>query len=193
MSSWGEIDKVTSFLQAKSTEIALFQCTSQYPSGLETIGLNIITEMKEKYSCATGLSDHSGSIFPSLLALGRKVDIIEVHATFHRKMFGPDVPVSLTFDELKQIREARDAFSVMDNNPVNKDEIASQLDNMRELFTRSLALKKSQLAGTVLTAEMLTTKKPGTGIASKDLDQCIGKTLRHDTSENRLLNWDDLS
>ena len=192
MSSWQEIDAALEIIQQSGSEFAIFQCTSKYPAGLDSIGLNILTEMLERYSCPVGLSDHSGSIFPSLLAMARGANLIEIHAVFHRKMFGPDSLSSLQMIELKQLKEARDAFSQIDSNPVNKDLMASQLDGMRQLFTKSVTLKSSQRAGTLLTEHVLTTKKPGTGISADDLPQCIGRILKQDTPANRLLTWDDL-
>ena len=191
MSGWQEIDDAVSNIQKIGSEIVLFQCTSEYPVGLDSVGLNILTEMIERYSCPIGLSDHSGSVFPSLLAMARGANMIEVHATFHKKMFGPDVPVSLTMEELEQVCQARDAFYTIDKNPVDKNSMAHQLEGMRDLFTKSVALKQDRQAGTVLTQSMLTTKKPGTGIPAKNLELCLGRTLHSDTPANRLLNWDD--
>jgi N,N'-diacetyllegionaminate synthase len=47
----------------------MLQCTSEYPNSLKNVGLNVITEMKKKFNCYVGLSDHTGSIFPSIAAL----------------------------------------------------------------------------------------------------------------------------
>ena len=61
-----------------------------YPSPLEEIGLNVMDELRERYRCPVGLSDHSGIVFPALAALARGADIVEVHVTLDRRMFGPD-------------------------------------------------------------------------------------------------------
>ena len=39
----------------------------------------------------SGLSDHSGTMFPSLAAAALGADVVEVHVTLSREMFGPDV------------------------------------------------------------------------------------------------------
>ena len=59
----------------------------------------MIDELRLEFGCPVGLSDHSGSVFPGLAALARGADLLEFHVTFDRRMFGPDVPASLTFDE----------------------------------------------------------------------------------------------
>ena len=48
--------------------------------------------------------------FPGLAALARGANLLEVHVTFHRRMFGPDVAASVTFDELKLLCQMRDAL-----------------------------------------------------------------------------------
>ena len=191
MSCWSEVEGILLGLNSAGVDHAVFQCTSAYPTTQETVGLNLITTMKEKFSCPVGLSDHSGLIYPSILAMARGVSMIEVHATFHKKMFGPDTPASLTVDELASIREFRDAFQVMDNNPVEKDDMADKLSGMKALFNKSVPLKHDQTAGTVLKEDMLTTKKPGTGIPASEIGPCIGKVLLMDTPANRLLRWED--
>ena len=76
------------------------------------------------FACPAGLSDHSGVVFPALLALAKGADIVEAHITLDRRMFGPDVSSSLTVEEFALVREARDAFQTMEAHPVDKDAMA---------------------------------------------------------------------
>ena len=67
-------------------------CTTQYPTPPQQVGLNILSDFKRLYPDLTlGLSDHSGEIYPSILATYLGADILEVHLTMSRSMFGPDV------------------------------------------------------------------------------------------------------
>ncbi|RYZ76311.1 MAG: N-acetylneuraminate synthase, partial [Proteobacteria bacterium] len=92
-------------IRTKSLEIpcGIFQCTSEYPVPPENWGLNAITKLSEDFGLPVGLSDHSGVIYPSLAAVALGAKFLEVHVTFHKKMFGPDVPSSLDFTELKNL------------------------------------------------------------------------------------------
>ena len=58
MSSFSEIDETLNFLKPFKNNIALFQCTTEYPTSPDTWGLNVITEMKSKYQLPIGFSDH---------------------------------------------------------------------------------------------------------------------------------------
>ncbi len=192
MSSYADIGKTVAFVRDTGAPLALFQCTSKYPTGLEHVGLNVIGELRYRFGCPVGLSDHSGSLYPALASIARGVDLVEVHFALDRRMFGPDVAVSLTPSQFRLLREAIDAFALLDANPVDKDAAAKELAPMRALFNKSVALVRAQPKGTTLTADMLTTKKPGTGIAAAELPRLIGRRLACDVASDRLLWPEDL-
>jgi len=168
------------------------QCASRYPTPLEAVGLNVISDYRQRYDCPVGLSDHSGSVHPALAALAQGADIIEVHLTLSPHMFGPDVPVSLTVDELRALAAARDAFHTMAAHPVDKDAAAAELSEMRSMFGRSLAPRNDLPVGTVIAADMLTAKKPATGIPADALETIIGRHLVQAVPADRLLTWEDI-
>ncbi len=192
MSRWDEIDRAVTYLRGRNADFALFQCTSKYPTPLQEVGINLIEELRRRYDCLVGLSDHSATPFPALAAIARGCHIVELHVTFDRRLFGPDVPASVTFEELALIKKARDSFAVMDQSPVDKDAMADQLAAMRRTFGKSIAPARALPAGTELTRDMLTLKKPATGIPGTELDNLIGKRLRSDVMPDRLLTWKDL-
>jgi N,N'-diacetyllegionaminate synthase len=191
MSSLAEIAKVAGLLRAKELKYALFQCTSRYPNPLSKVGLNVMEELR-RFDCPVGLSDHSGSPYPALLALARGADLIELHVTFSRQMYGPDVAASVTFEEMKLIVAARDAFRTIDTHPVDKDAEADELASMKTLFGKSIAPVRDLPSGTILCRDMLTLKKPGTGLSPGLLDGLVGRRLARAVSANRLLQSDDV-
>ncbi|MBT3534922.1 MAG: N-acetylneuraminate synthase, partial [Rhodospirillaceae bacterium] len=192
MSRWAEIAESAVGIRALGVDLGLFQCTSRYPTPLDQVGLNVIDKLRAAHDCPAGLSDHSGSPYPALAALARGADMIEVHVTFDKRLFGPDVPASLTFEEFRQVADGRAAFATMDAHPVDKDVVADELGTMRGLFTKSLAPTRALAKGTVLAADMLTAKKPGTGISATRMDEYIGRTLADDVQPDRLLRPDDV-
>ena len=192
MSSYDEIATTVTLLRDKRAPVALFQCTSRYPTPLKEAGINVIDELQERFSCPVGLSDHSGLVFPSLLAMARGANLIEVHITLDRRMYGPDVPASLTVAEFSLVAQARDAFHKMDSHPIDKDAIAVKLADMRELFQKSVAPVRSLPKGTILTRDLITTKKPATGIPAGEIDQLVGRRLIRAVESNRVLTWSDI-
>jgi len=99
MSPLAELDATVARAQAVPVPIAVLQCTTAYPCPPERIGLNLLPIFRDRYGCPVGLSDHSGTIFAGLAAATLGCDVLEVHVTLSREMFGPDVPASVTTTE----------------------------------------------------------------------------------------------
>jgi N,N'-diacetyllegionaminate synthase len=191
MSTLAEIDRAVATIRGNGLELTVLQCTSSYPCPPEQVGLNLLAEFRERYSCPVGLSDHSGSIFAGLAATALGADVVEVHVTFSRDMFGPDVPASLTFPELAQLVSGAASIARMMNSPVDKDTMAAELAPMRALFQKSVALRRPLKKGTILSKEDLTAKKPGTGVPANRASEFVGRRLLRDVREDELLSWDD--
>ena len=191
MSSFDEINTLIERINKNKNKIYLLQCTSMYPTPLKKVGLNNLDEFKSKFSVNVGLSDHSGSIWPSILAISKNVSIIEVHITLHKNAFGPDTTSSLTPDELKMISDARNNFDILNKNNVDKDKMAMELTNMRQLFTKSFSVNQTLKKGTIIKEEMLILKKPGGGISENDMNKIVGRKLINDVSPENLLLWED--
>jgi len=192
MSTMDEVDRSVARIRNKGLPLAVLQCTSSYPTPFEKVGLNVIEEFKHRYRCPAGLSDHSGSVYPGLAAMAIGADLLEVHVIFDKRMFGPDVAASVTLEELRLLVQAKTAFYTMFQNRVDKDDMARDLGRMRTLFMKSLAPVRDLPAGTLLSEEMLTLKKPGTGIPKSEIDRIKGRRLKRDVSSNRLITWEDM-
>ena len=179
-------------LAAGDHHVALLHCTTQYPTPASQIGLNVFTEFKKEFlDFPLGLSDHSGQIYPSVVAAYLGADIIEVHLTMHERMFGPDVSSSLVPDRLIDlIHGVRFAWE-MRNHPVDKFVQLETLKSERNIFARSLVATRDLIAGEALTAEMVAYKKPGGGLLYQDLPKLLGKRLRHPISSDQQLGLED--
>lgn len=192
MSRMSEIAEGVEKIRSMGVPMAIFQCTSSYPTPLESVGINVIDELRDRFHCPVGLSDHSGSVFPGLKAMAKGADLLEVHVTFDRRLFGPDVIASVTVDELAFLVKAGKAFHTMHSNPVDKDRMAGELREMRRMFSRSIAPRRDLPPGTVLTEALLTLKKPGDGIPENEMGRLEGRVLKRAVTADRLLSWDDL-
>jgi N-acetylneuraminate synthase len=193
MSPWEELDAAVSRLRDRGAgELAVLQCTSSYPVAPEAFGLNVLAEIDRRYGCASGLSDHSGTIFPSLAAIALGARVLEVHVTLSRDMFGPDVPASITPAELRELSRGVRMVSAALEHPVDKDAAAAGLAPMRRLFTRSLVTTRALEAGDTLGAGDLVARKPGSGIPATERERVVGARLRHAVEAGTLLQETDL-
>jgi N,N'-diacetyllegionaminate synthase len=192
MSTVSEIDQAMALLQGRRAPVTLLQCTTAYPCPPEKIGLNLISLYRERYRCHAGLSDHSGTIYAGLAAAAIGIEALEVHVTLSRDMPGPDVPASVTTDELHQLVEGIRFIEEIRNNPVDKDMLSEEMLPLRRLFTKSAVATVDLPAGTVLSLEHLTFKKPGTGIAVERVGEILGRKLRRTVPADTLLSHEDI-
>jgi N-acetylneuraminate synthase len=191
MSDFAELDAAVATLRGR-VAFAVLQCTSEYPSPPERIGLNVLSELMRRYDAPVGLSDHSGTIYPSLAAVALGASIIEVHVTLSREMFGPDVAASVTTDELRRLVDGVALLERALASPVDKDALAAELAPVRERFTKSIVAASDLAAGTVLQASDLALKKPGTGLPASRLQEVVGRRLRRPVAVDALLEESDL-
>ena len=192
MASQKEIDKTVSFLKNKKSKISLLQCYTSYPTLPKQWGLNEIPLLKKKYDIPIGFSDHSGNIYSSLAATALGAEIIEFHVCFDKEIFGPDTKSSLTISQVKNltagIKEIKDSLSV---GSVNKDD--KTLNSIKDIFSKSLALKRDVKKGNKLTINDLESKKPGNmGIAPYKFKKILGKQLKRNMVKGEFLNLKDI-
>jgi N-acetylneuraminate synthase len=192
MSPLAEIDQAVETVVRRQAPLAVMQCASMYPCPPEAVGLNNIALFRERYGAAAGLSDHSATIFPGLAAATIGAEVVEVHVTLSREMFGPDVIASLTTAEFAELCRGVRTIEVMKANPVDKTAVAVQAAPLREIFMKSIVAAADLPAGRVLSAADLAAKKPGTGIRASQLGSLLGRRLQRAVKRDQLLSLDDL-
>jgi N,N'-diacetyllegionaminate synthase len=192
MSTFAEIDGVLEEGRSRGCEVAVMQCSTSYPTAPSDWGLGMIRELSDRYGVPVGFSDHSGSIYAGLAATALGARLLEVHLTLSRKAFGPDVPASLTPEEFGHLVAGSRAIGTSLRSGFDKDDFAARAENVRRVFSRSVALRDDLPSGTTLERGHLTLKKPGTGIPPDELDALVGRRLKVDKNANRLLTLEDL-
>lgn len=191
MSSLDEIDATVTRLKGSAAPLAILQCASMYPTSAEVVGLNVMGELRDRYGVAVGLSDHSATIFPGVCAAFLGAQIIEVHLTLSRRDFGPDVPASLTTEELGQLVRGVRFAEGMRGHPVDKAEVDPAAAPLREIFMQSLVAARDLAVGETLDREALASRKPGTGIPVARYAEFVGRVLARPVSKHTPLAEDD--
>ena len=78
MSSWSELDAA---VHAAGENVTVLQCTSEYPTPPERVGLNVLAELRERYGRPVGLSDHSLGNYAAFAAVALGANTIEKQIT----------------------------------------------------------------------------------------------------------------
>jgi sialic acid synthase SpsE len=103
-------------------------------------------------------------------------------------MKGPDHSFALEPHELKMmVQGVRTVETALGSHikQMLRDE-----GEMARLGRRSIIARVRILQGTVVTPDMLTTKRPGYGIRPKFLPSVIGRTVRRTIEEDEVITWD---
>ncbi len=192
MTSEKDLDETIRFLKNKKNNISLLQCYTSYPTLPQQWGLNEISLLKDKYNIPIGYSDHSGNIYSSLAATALGAEIIEFHVCFDKEIFGPDTKSSITINQVKSlvvgIKEIKDSLSV---GRINKND--KKLESIKDIFSKSLALKRDLKKGDKLSIDDLESKKPANmGISAEKFKNILGKHLKRDILKGEFLNLKDL-
>ncbi|MDR4495309.1 MAG: N-acetylneuraminate synthase family protein [Nitrospirales bacterium] len=193
LSPLSEIDTMVSYIRTFPNPMAVLQCTSMYPCPPEFIGLNVLSDFRARYQCAVGFSDHSGTIFPGLAATGMGIEVLEIHVTLSREMFGPDIASSVTTMELRELVRGIRLIERIRQHPVNKELVPAEIAPLRDIFMKSIVAKTDLTEGTTLTTEHLAFKKPGTGLSPQRVNEVVGHRLRHDMQQDAPITLKDLA
>ena len=193
MSNLDEIAQTLDFIRSKSIkDIVLMQCTSQYPCPPELVGINMLTELRDSFNVEVGLSDHSGTIFPSLSAVTLGAKAVEVHVTFDRKIFGFDASSSINFSELRNLVDGLRFIEIMLGNPIDKNKKNEQIMHIEKLFKKGIYLKKELKKNEEIKLENLKFLKPLTGIPADCFQQILNKKTNKTLPKDAILHWSDI-
>jgi N,N'-diacetyllegionaminate synthase len=191
LSTIAEIERAVEFIRrGGNASLSLLHCTSEYPAPLEQVNLRAMVTMAKSLELPVGYSDHTIGDQAAIAAVALGARIIEKHFTLDRTMDGPDHAASMEPDELKQyVASIRTTEIILGDT--TKAPTPSELKNIQGI-RRSVVAVRKLTTGTVLTREMLTCKRPGTGIPPYELDATIGKRLRVDMKADEPLQWEHL-
>ena len=169
-----------------NNQIAILQCTSTYPSAFSEVHLNVLhIFMKEFPDTVIGYSGNEQGIAISPVAVALGAKIIERHFTLDRTMKGGDHAASLEPQGFaKMVRDIRHIEEAMGSTEKKIQE--SEAPVFRKL-AKSIVSAVDINSGDSITADMLTTKGPGTGISPMRLNDLIGKISKIDIPADQVI------
>lgn len=192
MSSMSEVTSLVKLLDKLSPDrYVLLQCTTEYPTPAPNVGINVIEKYQSLFRCPIGLSDHSGKVWPSIIAAGMGAKVIEVHVTLSEFMFGPDTSSSLSVQELKQLSEGLKFVHEMLVNPLDKDLASRDKVTLRRLFSKSAMALRDIATDEIIDENSISFRKPGVGLSEADYDQLCQRKVSRPVSKGSFLQRED--
>jgi len=192
MSYIEELDRSVALLRSNGSSVMVMQCTSSYPCPPERYGLNMLGEYRRRFGVPVGFSDHSGEIAPGLAAVTMGAKAVEVHVTWSKQCFGPDVKSSLTFEQFAELAKGIRLIERSLETNIDKDTLAQEMREMRQLFTKGLVASEPIVPGTLLERHHLDTRKPCLGIPVSDYQSVLGRIVKRPLSSGEPIVWGDL-
>lgn len=178
-------EAVVAIRSTGNPNLAVLQCTTNYPSLIEDANLKSMVAMREALETVIGYSDHTPTNYACYASVALGASVIEKHFTLSHDMEGPDHSSSLEPDQFLELIQGIRAVEQSLGSAV-KSPTPRELENMTGM-RRSIVLTESLPAGTVLKREHLTYKRPATGIAPKEINRVVGKVLLEDLPQETIL------
>jgi len=183
-------DAVRAARDAGGRDIVLLKCTSTYPSTPRDTNIRTIPDIRTRFGCEVGLSDHTMGTGVAVGAVALGATVVEKHFTLSRAEGGVDSAFSLEPAELAAlVVETQRAWESL--GQVNYGPMPSERKSLQ--FRRSLYVVKDIAAGTKLDSTNVRAIRPGSGLAPKFLNQVIGRTVTRDVKRGTPLGWDFLA
>lgn len=180
-------DAVGAARSAGCRDLVLLKCTSTYPATPENTNLLTIPDLRGRYGCEIGLSDHTMGVGVAVAAVALGASVIEKHFTLARADGGVDSAFSLEPHELEAlVVETRRAATAMGQVRFGPTEA----EKKSLVFRRSLYVAKDMEAGEIFTADSVRIIRPGNGLPPKEFDNVIGRRARSRIMRGTPLSWD---
>lgn len=184
-----ELDRTYNALKGTGVPLAFTNCLSEYPPIYEDVNLGVLKQMQQRYpDVVIGHSDHTPDLYTCYAAVAFGACIIEKHVILNKMTSGPDQTVSIDFMELHNLV---DGCQKVYKSIGNEKKIRPKEEAIRQWAFRSIVSTCEIKAGTVITQDMIWSKRPGTGIPSWRMDELIGKTAVKDIAKNVLVKEED--
>ena len=189
MSSLEEVSAaVRTIEEAGNRDLILLHCVSDYPANPADANLRAMYTMAETFHVPVGYSDHTPGIEVALAAVAMGACVIEKHFTLDRNLPGPDHRASLEPGELAAlVRGIRIVEAALGHG--RKEPAASEA-SAAAVARRSIVAAHDIPAGARLTGDMLTIKRPGTGLAPAMWSHLVGRIATRDIPANTILTWE---
>jgi N,N'-diacetyllegionaminate synthase len=191
MSGLDAIEHAIDTLGRHGSEVIVLQCTSSYPCPPEQVNLRAMVAMGDRFGLPFGLSDHTPDVWTSVAAVALGANVIEKHFTLSKRLYGPDHHASLVPEELQRLVEGIRVTELALGSDAKV--LDPSHDAVRATFEKSVVARVAVPAGTVLSAEMLTTKRPGTGIPAARIAELIGRKAARSLEPDALVEEADVA
>jgi N,N'-diacetyllegionaminate synthase len=180
---------IETVVKQNNHQIALLHCISLYPTLFEDSNLRMMDTLSKTFGYPVGFSDHTQGVTVSIAAVARGAKILEKHFTLDKNLKSPDHPFSLRPKEFKDM--VSQVRAVSESLGSNQKHILEKEKTVAAIARRSIVARHSISKGTKLTSDMISYKRPGTGIPPRLSPFVLGRILSKDIEKDEIIKLDD--
>lgn len=191
MNDLGSIGPAVDILRRAGVPYALLHCTSLYPTPYSKVRLGALSIMAARFpDVIIGLSDHSLGIYTCLAAVALGANILEKHFTSDKSWPGPDTPISMNPDELRELIAGCNAVHQALGGA--KDILPEEKPTIDFAYASVVTIAPIR-GGELFTKENIWVKRPGQGgIPAREFQGILGKRALRDLPGNVQVHTDDI-
>lgn len=180
MASLQELEQsVRAAREAGCEDLILLKCTSTYPATPENTNIITINDIRDRFRCHAGLSDHTMGTGVAVASVALGATVIEKHFTLRRADGGVDSAFSMEPEEMSAlVTESTRAWQAMGRVRYG----ATEKEMASLVYRRSLYIVEDMKAGDVVTHQNVRAIRPGLGLPPIYLDEILGKKAVRDLS-----------
>lgn len=191
MATLSEVDgAVRALRNTGNHQVIVLQCTTNYPSRVEDANIRAMVTMGDALSTWVGYSDHTENDIACIMSVALGARLIEKHFTTDQHLPGPDHSSSSTPDAfcnlVSRIRQAEQILGDGLKQPC-EIEITNSTGMRRSLVAASNIEKNA-----IITDEMITLKRPATGMNPSLYHHVIGKRAAKHLARDKQITMDDI-
>ncbi len=188
LADFSDLKLAVNTIKKKNKKLIILKCTSSYPANIKELNLKTMIDIKKKFKCLSGYSDHTLGINAGVHAASLGASMLEKHVK-PNGVKSVDSFFSITIKELKSmvkiIRENEKS-----NGIVSYKIAQSSKKNMNG--RRSLYIVKNIKKGEKFTNNNLKSIRPCYGIHPKFLDLFLNKKSLKDIKHGSRLKWEHI-
>jgi len=189
-----DVEEIREALESIGTKnrhnVVLLHCLSDYPGRWEDANLKAMNTIADEFRLPVGFSDHTEGIEISLVAVGMGARVIEKHITLDRSMVGGDHKASLEPTKFKELVTKLRRLEEALGNGIKR--CMPSETNVKDVARKSIVAKMDIQSGESIEREMLTMKRPGTGLKPKYVDRIVGRVAMRTITSDEQIQWDDV-
>lgn len=167
-------------------QLCLLKCTSTYPASPQNSNVATIQDIKKRFGCEAGLSDHTMGVGVAVAAIAHGATIVEKHFTLARADGGVDSSFSLEPQEMKSLvietKRAWESIGAPTYGP-------SEAEKKSLVFRRSIYASQDIKSGEIFSEENLKIVRPSFGLHPRNWTSILLKTATRNIQRGEPIDW----